>query len=77
MKLKRDLRYVVEPSDTTKVVRFHDFQGKEHTCQIRDYSRTGLSFVMEEGSLIFKIGDIIKDLRFYSQDREIFKGQAH
>lgn len=77
MKLKRDLRYVVEPSDTTKVVRFHDFQGKEHTCQIRDYSRTGLSFVMEEGSLIFKIGDIIKDLRFYSQDREIFKGPAH
>lgn len=69
MRLKRDLRYTVEPNDTSKVVRFHDFQKVEHTCRIKDYSRTGVSFYLEDGSLLEKIGDIIPDLRFYSNNQ--------
>lgn len=76
MRLRRDLRYTVEPGDNTKVVRFHDFQDQEHTCQVTDYSRTGVAFVMEDGSLIFKIGDVISELRFYSLDNEVHKGSA-
>jgi len=69
VRLKRDLRYTVEPNDTSKVVRFHDFQKVEHTCRIKDYSRTGVSFYLEDGSLLEKIGDIIPDLRFYSNNQ--------
>lgn len=69
MRLTRDLRYTVEPNDTNKVVRFHDFQKVEHTCRIKDYSRTGVSFYLEDGSLLEKIGDIIPDLRFYSNNQ--------
>ncbi|MCD6570215.1 MAG: PilZ domain-containing protein [Deltaproteobacteria bacterium] len=76
MRLRRDFRYDVESDDTTKVVRFHDFQDQEHTCQVTDYSRTGVAFIMEDGSLIFKIGDIIPDLRFYSLDNEVHRGSA-
>lgn len=71
MRLKRDLRYTVEPNDTSKVVRFHDFQKVEHTCRIKDYSRTGVSFYLEDGSLLEKIGDIIPDLRFYSNNQHV------
>ncbi len=76
MRLSRDSRYIVDSSDTTKVVRFHDFQDVERTCLVRDYSRTGVSFLLEDGSLLFKIGDIISDLRFYSLDQEVHTGSA-
>ncbi len=76
MRLSRDLRYTVDTNDTTKVVRFHDFQDVERTCLVKDYSRTGLSFMLEDGSLLFKIGDIIKDLRFYSLDQEVHSCSA-
>jgi chemotaxis methyl-accepting protein methylase len=71
VRLKRDLRYTVEPNDTSKVVRFHDFQKVEHTCRIKDYSRTGVSFYLEDGSLLEKIGDIIPDLRVYSNNQHV------
>ncbi len=76
MRLKRDIRYIVEPSDTTKIVRFRDFQDTERVCPVRDYSRTGVSFLLEDGSLLFKIGDIIADLKFYSLDQEIHASPA-
>ena len=76
MKLNRDSRYTVDANDTTKVVRFHDFQSLERCCAIKDYSRTGVSFLLEDGSLLFKIGDIIPDLRFYSLDQEVHSGSA-
>ncbi|HOO37943.1 MAG TPA: class I SAM-dependent methyltransferase [Deltaproteobacteria bacterium] len=76
MRLKRDLRYMVDPEDDSKVVRFHDFQNKEHSCRILDYSRTGVSFLLEDGSLLLKIGDIISDLRFFSFDSEIHASGA-
>ena len=31
MRLERDKRYIVETDDTTKVVRFNDFQGVEQS----------------------------------------------
>lgn len=58
------------------MVRFHDFQGMERTCPVRDFSRTGLSFQLEDGSLIFRIGDIISGLRFFSYDKEVHSGPA-
>lgn len=76
MRLKRDLRYSVEAGDSEKVVRFHDFQKIEHTCMLKDYSRTGLSFYLEDGSLILHIGDIISDLRFYSFSQEVHAASA-
>lgn len=69
MKLARDMRYTVDASDISSDVRFHDFQNVEHTCQVKDYSRTGLSFYLEDGSLLLKIGDMIADLRFYSSNQ--------
>jgi extracellular factor (EF) 3-hydroxypalmitic acid methyl ester biosynthesis protein len=71
VQLKRDLRYTVEANDTSKLVRFHDFQKTEHTCRVKDYSRTGVSFYLEDGSLLQKIGDIIPDLRFYSNNKQV------
>jgi extracellular factor (EF) 3-hydroxypalmitic acid methyl ester biosynthesis protein len=71
VRLKRDLRYTVDTTDTSKVVLFHDFQKMEHTCHVKDYSRTGVSFYLEDGSLLLKIGDIIPDLRFYCLKKEV------
>lgn len=76
MKLSRDSRYTVDTNDTTKLVRFHDFQNLERCCMVKDYSRTGVSFLLEDGSLLFKIGDVIADLRFYSLDQEVHTGSA-
>ena len=76
MRLKRDLRYSVDSHDDSKVVRFHDFQNKELTCRIINYSRTGVSFLLEDGSLLLKIGDIIPDLRFYSLDNKVHASAA-
>lgn len=71
MRLKRDLRYTVEASDASKSVRFKDFQKTEHTCRVKDYSRTGVSFYLEDGSLLLKIGDIIADLQFYFSNQVV------
>ena len=76
MRLKRDLRYSVGACDSEKVVRFNDFQKNEHTCRVKDYSRTGLSFYLEDGSLLLHIGDIISDLRFYSFSQEVHAASA-
>lgn len=76
MKLNREIRFSVEPADTTKVVRFRDFQDEERICTVKDYSRSGVSFVLEDGSLLFKIGDIISGLHFYSLDQEVHTGNA-
>ncbi|HPI92290.1 MAG TPA: class I SAM-dependent methyltransferase [Deltaproteobacteria bacterium] len=76
MRLKRDLRYSVETNDTGKAVRFHDFQKNEHSCRVKDYSRTGVSFYLEDGSLLLHIGDIINDLKFYSFDQEVHAAGA-
>ncbi|MFY9398771.1 MAG: PilZ domain-containing protein [Desulfomonilia bacterium] len=56
-------------------MRFHDLRGVERTCRVRDFSRTGLSFFLEDGSLIFRIGDII-GLKFFSLDKEVHSGSA-
>ncbi|MCU0575369.1 MAG: class I SAM-dependent methyltransferase [Desulfobacterota bacterium] len=76
MRLKRDLRYSVESSDSDKVVRFHDFQKIEHTCRVKDYSRSGVSFYLEDGSLLLHIGDIIGDLRFFFFNSEVHLSSA-
>ncbi|HPC48381.1 MAG TPA: hypothetical protein PLW83_10065, partial [Deltaproteobacteria bacterium] len=76
MRLNRDLRYVVEEGDTSKVVRFRDFLGTELACLIKDYSRTGVSFHLEDGSLLLHIGDVIDDLRFYSSGTEVHRSAA-
>jgi extracellular factor (EF) 3-hydroxypalmitic acid methyl ester biosynthesis protein len=76
LKLRRDPRYVADPREPEKIVRFHDFQEVERTCSVRDFSRTGMSFLLEDGSLIFRIGDVISDIRFYSFDREVHSGSA-
>jgi len=76
VRLKRDLRYSVGACDSEKVVRFNDFQKNEHTCRVKDYSRTGLSFYLEDGSLLLHIGDIISDLRFYSFSQEVHAASA-
>lgn len=71
MKLRRDPRYLSDPGESAKTVRFHDFQGIERTCKVRDFSRTGLSFLLQDGSLIFRIGDIISELSFISHSRKV------
>jgi len=76
VRLERNKRYLVETEDNTKIVRFYDFQGAEQTCQVMNYSRTGLAFVMEDGSLVLRIGDVINDLRFYSLNKEIYRGSV-
>ncbi|MGD0210039.1 MAG: hypothetical protein ABSC14_03555 [Desulfomonilia bacterium] len=76
MRLKRDLRYTVEAGDTSKTIHFHDFQKTEHICLVKDYSRTGASFYLEDGSLLLKIGDIIPDLTFYSFNQEVHASGA-
>ncbi|HOM28187.1 MAG TPA: hypothetical protein PLS81_01860 [Deltaproteobacteria bacterium] len=76
MRLKRDLRYVVEKGDTSKVVSFRDYQGNEITCRIKDYSRTGVSFRLDDGSLILHIGDVIHELRFLSAGTEVHCADA-
>ena len=76
MRLKRDLRYTVEAGDTSKTIHFHDFQKTEHICRVKDYSRTGASFYLEDGSLLLKIGDIIPDLKFYSFNQEVHASGA-
>ncbi|HVN71831.1 MAG TPA: hypothetical protein VMU10_07415 [Desulfomonilia bacterium] len=76
MRLKRDLRYTVESNDLSKTVVFHDFQKIGHTCLVKDYSRSGVSFYLEDGSLLLKIGDIIPDLKFYSFDLEVHSSSA-
>ncbi len=76
MRLNRDLRYAVDEKDTDKVVRFCDFQKTEHTCRVKDYSRTGVSFYLEDGSLILHIGDVIADLRFLSAGHEVHSSGA-
>jgi len=70
------LRFSVNPKDAIYFVQLHDFFDDEYTCDVRDYSRTGLSFYLEDGSLLFKIGDIISHLRFFSHDKEFFQGSA-
>lgn len=75
MRLRRDTRYATGPCGPGKLVRFHDFQGVERACPVRDFSRTGLSFFLEDGSLIFRIGDII-ELRFFSLEKEVHSGTA-
>lgn len=75
MRLRRDPRYLSELSDSGKTVQFHDFEGDERTCPVRDFSRTGLSFLLEDGSLIFRIGDILK-IRFFSYEKEAHSGAA-
>jgi extracellular factor (EF) 3-hydroxypalmitic acid methyl ester biosynthesis protein len=76
VRLKRDLRYSVDASDSSKTVRFYDFQKTEHICRVKDYSRTGVSFFLEDGSLLLHIGDIIHDLKFYFGDQEVHAGSA-
>jgi extracellular factor (EF) 3-hydroxypalmitic acid methyl ester biosynthesis protein len=76
VRLKRDLRYSVEAGDSSKTVRFCDFQKTEHICRIKDYSRTGVSFFLEDGSLLVHIGDIIVDLKFCSNDQVVYAGSA-
>jgi extracellular factor (EF) 3-hydroxypalmitic acid methyl ester biosynthesis protein len=76
VRLNRDLRYAVDEKDTDKVVRFCDFQKTEHTCRVKDYSRTGVSFYLEDGSLILHIGDVIADLRFLSAGHEVHSSGA-
>lgn len=71
MRLKRDLRYSVEAGDSSKAVCFQDFQKTEHVCRIKDYSRTGVSFFLEDGSLLLHIGDIIPNLRFMSNSEVV------
>jgi len=77
VKLARDMRYTVDASDISSDVRFHDFQNVEHTCQVKDYSRTGLSFYLEDGSLLLKIGDMIADLRFYSSNQLVHTSSSN
>ena len=76
LRLRRDLRYIADLNDQSKKARFQDFSGIERTCSIKDFSRTGLSFLLEDGSLIFRIGDIISDLRFYSFENVVHSGSA-
>jgi SAM-dependent methyltransferase len=76
LRLKRDLRYTVEAGDTSKTIHFHDFQKTGHICRVKDYSRTGASFYLEDGSLLLRIGDIIPDLKFYSFDQEVHASSA-
>lgn len=35
-----------------------------------------MSFLLEDGSLIFRIGDVISDIRFFSFEREVHSGSA-
>lgn len=76
MRLRRNTRYIADTNNPDKTVRFHDFQGVERTCPVRDFSRTGTSFMLEDGSLIFRIGDVISELRFFSFDNEVHSGAA-
>jgi len=76
VRLKRDLRYTVDARDTSKTVCFHDFQKTRHVCRIKDYSRTGVSFYLEDGSLLLHIGDVIADLRFLSNNQEVHASSA-
>ncbi len=76
MRLKRDLRYTVDADDSSKTACFNDFQKNEHICRIKDYSRTGLSFYLEDGSLLLHIGDVIPKLRFFSNNREVHASGA-
>ena len=76
MKLKRNSRYATPPHDTTKFVRFYDFQDIQRTCPVKEFSKTGLSFILEDGSLLFKIGDCIKNMRLYSMDKEVHATSA-
>lgn len=73
MRLRRDPRYVSDLREEGKTVQFHDFQGIERTCLVRDFSRTGLSFLLEDGSLILRIGDIL-EIRFFSYEKEVHSG---
>jgi len=76
LKLRRDPRYVSDPAEPAKTIRFKDFQGVERTCRVRDFSRTGLSFLLEDGCLLFRIGDIISDLSFHSHGKEVHSSSA-
>ncbi len=76
MRLRRDPRYLSDPDESGKTVRFHDFQGTERTCTVRDFSRTGLSFLLQDGSLIFRIGDIISELSLFSHNQKVHSDTA-
>jgi extracellular factor (EF) 3-hydroxypalmitic acid methyl ester biosynthesis protein len=76
VRLNRDLRYTVDANDESKVVCFQDFQNVEHSCRVIDYSRSGVSFLLEDGSLLLKIGDIISGLRFYLFDKKVHESAA-
>jgi extracellular factor (EF) 3-hydroxypalmitic acid methyl ester biosynthesis protein len=65
-----------DPKEPQKVVRFRDFQDIERTCRVRDFSRTGMSFLLEDGSLIFRIGDVISHFHFFSYEQEVHSGGA-
>jgi len=76
LRLRRDPRYLTEPGESGKTVRFNDFQGIERTCEVRDFSRTGLSFLLQDGSLVFRIGDMISGLCFISHNKEVHSDTA-
>jgi SAM-dependent methyltransferase len=76
LRLRRDPRYISDPGKSAKQIRFFDFQGVERTCRVWDFSRTGVSFLLEDGSLIFRIGDIISDMYFISYSKEMHSGPA-
>ncbi|HQG30428.1 MAG TPA: hypothetical protein PLA83_00750 [Deltaproteobacteria bacterium] len=76
MRLRRNTRYMADTSTPDKTVQFQDFQGVERTCPVRDFSRTGLSFLLEDGSLMFRIGDVISEFRFFSFDKEVHSSAA-
>jgi len=76
LRLRRDLRYIADLNDQSKEARFHDHSGIELSCRIRDFSRTGISFLLEDGSLTFKIGDIISDFQFFSFENIVYSGSV-
>jgi len=76
LRLRRNTRYMADTSTPDKTVQFQDFQGVERTCPVRDFSRTGLSFLLEDGSLMFRIGDVISEFRFFSFDKEVHSSAA-
>ena len=61
MRLRRDPRYLTDLREPKQTVQFHDFQGVERTCPVRDFSRQAF-IPSEDGSLIFRIGDILRSV---------------
>lgn len=76
VRIRRDNRYLQDRDDQSKRVSFHDFQDTKRICPVRDYSRTGVCFALEDGSITFRIGDVIPDLCFLFFDKEVHKSPA-